>query len=270
MWYAVVLSAMPLGVCTTFPNDAWEVYARTALETFARHWPADVRLTVYLDDEALVAECWQALEARQAMSDVRVGKLPAHDAFLRRNGVEESSDFRYGACRFSHKVAALKATFDGVATDANGCILWLDADVITTAPVTHDWLAQFLPSGAHHVSYLGRPRFPFSECGFVGYRTSEEGRAFLDAFWAMYESEALFKLPQWHDSFIFDRVRECFEVAWFKNIAEGALGVHVWLNTPLAERLEHWKGPVAKRLRRPISDQEAVAIAQAARAPAGS
>jgi hypothetical protein len=259
---------MALGVCTTFPNDAWEVYARTALETFARYWPADVRLTVYLDDEALAADCRQELASRQAMSDVRVGKLPAHDVFLRRNSAGESADFRHGACRFSHKVASLKATIDRTYTDADGCILWLDADVITTAPVTHDWLAQFLPSGKHHVSYLGRPRFPFSECGFVGYRTSEEGRAFLDAFWAMYESEALFKLSQWHDSFIFDRVRERFDSAWFKNIAEGAAGVHVWLNTPLAERLEHWKGPVAKRVRRPISDQEAMAIAQAARAAA--
>jgi hypothetical protein len=263
-----IISAMALSVCTTFPNNAWEVYARTALETFARYWPADVRLSVYLDDEALVAQGRQALAAREATSDVRVGKLPAHDAFLQRNSAGESPDFRYGACRFSHKVAALKATFDSVETDADGCILWLDADVITTTPVTHDWLAQFLPSGISHVSYLGRPRFPYSECGFVGYRTSEEGRAFLDAFWAMYESEALFKLPQWHDSFVFDRVRDRFDGAWFKNSAEGAAGVHVWLNTPLAERLEHWKGPVAKRVRRPISDQEAMAIAQASRAAA--
>lgn len=261
---------MALGVCTTFPNDAWEVYARTALETFARHWPADVRLDVYLDDAALVAPCRQALAERAEVSDVHVGKSAAHDAFLQRNSAGESPDFRFGACRFSHKVAALKATFDRAETDENSHILWLDADVITTGPVTHDWLAQFLPHGDHHVSYLGRPRFPFSECGFVGYRTSAAGRAFIDDFWAMYQSEALFQLPQWHDSFIFDRVRERFDAAWFKNIAEGALGVHVWLNTPLAERLEHWKGPVAKRLRRPISDQEAVAIAQAARARAGS
>jgi hypothetical protein len=258
---------MALGVCTTFPNDAWDVYARACLESFARFWPCDVQLTVYLDDDALSLQCRHALSPRQGMSDVRIGKSSAHDRFLRRNSLGEPADFRYAACRFSHKVAALKATVDRAALDDESHLLWLDADAITTAPVTRDWLAQFLPTQHAHVSYLGRPHFPFSECGFVGYRMSAEGRAFIDAFWAMYESEALFKLPQWHDSFVFDRVRERFDQAWFKNIAEGASGVHVWLNTPLAERLEHWKGAAAKQLRRPVTDAEAVAMAQAAAAP---
>jgi hypothetical protein len=253
---------MGLRVCTTFPTEAWDAYACAALESFARYWPADVRLSVYLDDDTLAMQCRQALASREGASEVRIGKLPAHDIFLQRNSAGESKDFRLAACRFSHKIAALKATFDRSETDADSHIIWLDADVIATAPVTHDWLAQFLPHGASHVSYLGRPHFPFSECGFVGYRLSAEGRAFIDAFWAMYETEALYKLPQWHDSFVFDRVRERFDAAWFKDIANGAPGVHVWLNTPLAERLEHWKGAHAKRLRRPIPDHEALAIAR--------
>jgi hypothetical protein len=259
---------MALLVCTTFPNSAWDLYAREALESFARFWPADAQLDVYLDDGALVDVCEQTLAGRARSSAVHVGKSAAHDVFLRRNAAGESDDFRFAACRFSHKIAALKATFDRAATDGQNHVLWLDADVIATAPVTLDWLSQFLPHSAHHVSYLGRPYFPFSECGFVGYRLSAEGRAFIDAFWAMYESEALYRLPQWHDSFVFDRVRETFDPAWFKNIAEGASGVHVWLNTPLAERLEHWKGAAAKSLRRPISDEEALAMARAAQAPA--
>ena len=59
-------------------------------------------------------------------------------------------------------------------------------------------------------------------------------------------------------------MREGFDAAWFENIAAGAAGVHVWLNTPLAERLEHWKGREAKRLRRPIPDHEAFAMAREA------
>jgi hypothetical protein len=257
---------MGLTVCTTFPNDAWDLYAHACLESFARHWPLDVRLCVFLDDAVLRERCTETLAARQSASEVRVGKSPAHDVFLRRNSLGEGNDFRYAACRFSHKVAALKATMDGIAKDGDSHLIWLDADVIATANVTPAWLSQFLPTGPAHVSYLGRPRFPFSECGFVAYRQSAEGRAFIDAFWSMYESEALFKLPQWHDSFVFDRVRERFPAAWFKNIAEGAGGVHVWLNTPLAERLEHWKGREAKRLRRPVTDAEALAMAAKARA----
>lgn len=258
---------MVLTVCTTFPNEAWDIYARECLESFARFWPPDVRLHLYLDDDRLGSPCAEVLAPRQAASEIHVGKLPAHDAFLAHNSAGESRDMRFAACRFSHKVAALKASFDRSQTDSESHVLWLDADVIATAPITHDWLAQFLPSGPAHVSYLGRAQFPFSECGFVGYRLSQQGRAFIDAFWSVYESEALFKLPQWHDSFVFDRIRETFEPAWFMDISKGAPGVHVWLNTPLAERLEHWKGPVAKRLRRPITDEEALAMARAARDP---
>jgi len=261
---------MALGVCTTFPNHAWEAYARTCLDSFARYWPRDVRLDVYLDDPALLGSCYSVLAPRLSTSEVHVGKSPAHDVFVRRNGPGESQTLRYAACRFSHKVAALKATADRTTADPESHLLWLDADVITRMPVTHDWVGQFLPRGEQHVSYLGRSGFPYSECGFVGYRMSVQGRSFIDAFWAMYETEALFKLQQWHDSFVFDRVRERFDPAWFKDIAAGAPGVHVWLNTRLAERLEHWKGPVAKRQRRPIPDQESLALVGVARAPAES
>jgi hypothetical protein len=255
-------------VCTTFPNKAWDVYARACLQSFARFWPADAELFVYLDDAQLSATCEQMLAGRTA--HVRVGKLASHDRFLSRNLAREPNDFRYAACRFSHKVASIKATMDQLAPNPARCLVWLDADVITTAPATSEWLAQFLPAGDAHVSYLGRDRMPYSECGFMGFRLGAEGRAFVDAFWALYETEALFKHAQWHDSFLFDRVREGFDSAWFTNISAGAGGMHVWLGTPLAERLEHWKGPVAKRLRRPVTDAEVVAIARRVRGETGA
>lgn len=259
---------MGLVVCTTFPNAAWDVYARRCLESFVAHWPVEAALWIYLDDTALVANCRDVLAPRGEAFRVQVGKLPAHDAFMARNATRDlTPDFRYQARRFSHKIAALKATMDAcVAAPAPPQhVLWLDADVITTAAVTRDWLAQFLPSGAADVSYLGRPHFHFSECGFVGYRVSPGGQAFIDALWAMYESDALFGEAQWHDSWLFDRVRERLPAPMFYNIAEGVGGVHVWLGTRLAERLEHWKGAQAKRLQRPISDAEAIAMVRAAR-----
>jgi hypothetical protein len=255
-------------VCTTFPNEAWDVYARACLQSFARFWPADAELFVYLDDAQLSAACEEALAGRTAQ--VRVGKLAAHDRFLSRNLPREPRGFRYAACRFSHKIAAIKATLDRLSTDPVQSLIWLDADVITTARVTSQWLSQFLPTGNAHVSYLGRKSMPYSECGFMGFRLSDEARAFVDAFWALYETEVLFKHAEWHDSFLFDRVREGFDSAWFSNISAGVGGMHVWLGTPLAERLEHWKGPEAKRLHRPVTDAEVVAIARRNRGETGA
>lgn len=257
----------PLAVCTTFPNDAWRVYARFALETFARNWPQDATLFVFLDDATLVDEVTGVLADRQETSHVGVGKGAAHDAFLQRNACRDSDrDFRFQACRFSHKIAAIKATLDALDQAPNTpALLWLDADVITTAPVSYDWLAQFMPQGEARFSYLGRDQFQYSECGFMGFAPGPERRAFIDDFWSLYESDALFLQTQWHDSWLFDRLREQRPAAWFQNIAANARGIHVWLNTRLSERLDHWKGPVAKQMKRSITDMEALEIARRAR-----
>jgi hypothetical protein len=257
----------PLAVCTTFPNDAWRVYARLALETFAQFWPRDALLFVYLDDDTLVDEVNAALAGRDAASRVRVGKGEAHAAFLARNAARESvRDFRFQACRFSHKIASLKAAMDELAQEPNppAQLLWLDADVVTTALVTYDWLAQFMPQGEARISYLGRGQFQYSECGFVGFALGPDARAFIDDFWSLYETDALFAQTQWHDSWLFDRLREQRPAAWFHNISSGVGGIHVWLNTRLIERLDHWKGPVAKRMKRSITDQEAHDLARQA------
>jgi len=259
----------PLAVCTTFPNDAWPVYARLALETFANLWPQDALLFVYLDDGALLHDVNAVLSGRAASSRVQVGKGAAHDAFLARNAARDSDrDFRFQACRFSHKIAALKATMDALVRmpDPPAHLLWLDADVITTAPVSYDWLAQFLPQGEARVSYLGRDQFQYSECGFIGFALGPDTRAFIDDFWSLYESDALFAQAQWHDSWLFDRLREQRPPAWFHSISAGVGGTHVWLGTRLIERLDHWKGPVAKQVKRSITDQEAQDLARQARA----
>jgi hypothetical protein len=260
----------PIAVCTTFPNDAWPVYARLALDTFARQWPQDAILFVYLDDAGLVGEVNAALAGREATSLVQVGKGTAHDAFLARNAARESGrDFRFQACRFSHKIASIKAAMDALAQmpEAPPALLWLDADVITTAPVTYDWLAQFMPGGQARFSYLGRDQFQYSECGFMGFALCPETRAFIDDFWSLYETDALFTQPQWHDSWLFDRLREQRPPAWFYNISAGVGGTHVWLGTRLIERLDHWKGPAAKAMKRSITDQEALDIARHQRMP---
>lgn len=255
----------PVAVCTTFPNDAWRVYARLALETFARQWPRDALLFVYLDDGALADEVKAVLAGREASSRVRVGKSAAHDAFLQRNACRDSDrDFRFQACRFSHKIAAIKAAMDELAQmpDAPSQLLWLDADVITTAPVADDWLAQFMPRGEARFTYLGRDQFQYSECGFMGFALGPDTRAFIEDFWSLYETDALFTQPQWHDSWLFDRLREQRPPAWFHNISAGVGGTHVWLGTRLIERLDHWKGPAAKAMKRSITDQEAQEIAR--------
>ena len=61
-------------------------------------------------------------------------------------------------------------------------------------------------------------------------------------------SGEVFKLGEWHDSFVWDWLRKQADGQYiFKNLAEGIRGMHPWPETILGKYLDHHKGPVAKK-----------------------
>src|SRR6267154_2086897 len=61
---------------------------------------------------------------------------------------------------------------------AGGRLFWVDADVFTFAPVTHDLLNRVLPA-ERALSCLDRGQY-HSECGFVGYNLDDsQARVFI-------------------------------------------------------------------------------------------
>jgi hypothetical protein len=89
--------------------------------------------------------------------------------------------------------------------------MWMDADTICHSPITEKQLSGFLP-GKQELCYLGR-RGKYSECGLYAMKlTSLETQNFLKEFQRVYDEaeNGIFTMIEWHDSFVFDVVRQRF------------------------------------------------------------
>ena len=218
-------------VVTTFSAKGYEEYGKAFLESCAKHW-GDVPLHVYWegpDHPALTGVVWHDLD-RDADRCAFLNTAP-----------DDPKDYRKQAKRFCHKIFALTDP-ERLKLDVDTWI-WLDADVVTKAPVDQTFLETVCPEGFVG-SYLGRKDWHHSECGFVSYR-GEDGRAFLSALRSLYTSGDIFTYEETHDSYLFDRLRE--EIGgWWYNISEGVPGMHVWDDCILGTRMKHKKGGLRK------------------------
>ena len=124
-------------------------------------------------------------------------------------------------------------------------LLWLDADVFTHTKLSNDFL-ETLVHEDKYVTYLGREN-NYTETGFLIFNTSHEiHQSFMNNWRNIYVTDKIFKFPQWHDGFIFDRLREYTETRHnVKNINLSPWGKdfdHVFINSVLGDYMDHLKG----------------------------
>lgn len=239
---------LAVSVVTSFPNDMWNVYAKKMLESYVAYWPEHIALLVFLDDDKLKDEVKKILRPQDA---VALGHAPEHVDFIKRNlSKEHANDYRKQAVRFCHKVFFLKRASDyWKQNSGEGCaryLVWLDADVLTTRKVLHNEIHACLPREGDAVAYLGRKDWPHSECGWMAFDLHHGGHEIIENIVAMYESDAVFLMEQWHDSWVFDRNVIDLKVK-ATNLTEGKPGIEIWPHSPMAAWSRHYKGPVAKQ-----------------------
>lgn len=215
---------MKFAVVTCYAPEHWDVYARRCVETFGQFWRG-IPLMAY-DGPALEQQSsWLA-------------------EFKRRHAHRPTADYRMDAVRFAHKVAAIDLGVDWARMAKADALVWMDADCVTHGEVTADWLEGLLRNG--DFAYLDRA-MKYPECGFMIFRLNERGIAFIEEVVRQYVSDQLFKLPEWHDSYVIDQVRA-------KRVQIGMLRCaslsgrasrthHPLINGPLGEKLDHLKGP---------------------------
>ena len=251
-------------VVTTCHAAGFEAYGRRMLESFEKHWPPHVRLLFYC--EGFVPESHSArVEVRDLLvsspelvdfktrhaNDPRAhGRLRrrkpriVYDPYkkrLRLRGMKWGLGYRWDAVRFAHKCFAI---FHAARhTDAD-VLLWVDADTIFFADVGDADLERMLPPD-RFVGCLRRPIH--SECGLVSYDLrNPAARVLLDDLERMYTQDLLFAEDEFHDSFLFDVVRERVERsgALSHDIAEGVgdSAEHVLINSWLGRFMDHLKG----------------------------
>lgn len=237
---------MKKAVVTTFPLSIYDTVAREMLRTFDQHWPADIDLFISLD-------CVSETEFNALHDDLNglFGKSK-REFFICNDWGQEQRDFyarnvdapdvsyRFHVCKFSHKVFALMGAANHCVQTKHDVLIWLDADVITHKPITHEILeSELLPQDGQIVSYLGRKDAPHSECGFVGYDLANGGHSFIQQMYDYYVTDKVLTLAGWTDCDVFD---EALKHCKGRNLSEGLEGWHVWPASPLGKYTEHRKG----------------------------
>ena len=212
------------------------------LESFMRYWPEEIDLTVYAED--CVYETLDVIRKFE-MRINRVRVLPTDWDELRKfrevfqAAHAETTDYRYNAPKFAAKGWAIASL-----ETCNDYCFWLDADLITTAPVTEDFLRSLFP-GKTYLAFIGRDGLqrPYTETGFIGFNGhSLWHQPFMRYFLNVWRSGRIVELPEWHDCYALDEARRHFQ------LPENDLNVarefdHPFCQTVLASCMDHLKGP---------------------------
>jgi len=231
-----------IAVVSTFPNNMWDVYAKQMLESFVAYWPQDIPLCVQLDDDLLYPDIDKILRPQDGIA---VGRNKEHQAFVDRHaGKDDANNYRMQPVRFCHKIFALYRAFDAASHQGDmRYLIWLDADVATTRPVTFEDIQACLPKEGDAVAYLGRKDWEHSECGWLAFDLQNGGDKLIKKLYDAYVTDKVMSMEQQHDSWVFDKLKPKKST----NLTANKPGTEIWAQSPMAKWSVHYKGPIAKQ-----------------------
>lgn len=244
---------MKYTVVTTFNQAGYEKYGQRMIKTFLKNWPEEVHLVVYAEaanvfesalnltvyDLDLVSPELTKFKTQWRGVPKANGDVSADPVRNRRK--DAGKGFKWDAIRFAHKVYSIFHCAKTVPTDM---LIWMDADTVCHSPITISRINQ-LCSSNYELCFLGR-RGKFSECGLYAMNMqSSNVKRFLADFQRYYDDadHGIFLLDEWHDSFVFDVVRQnhaLHELDWSGHLIKGE--GHPLINSEWGAYLDHLKG----------------------------
>lgn len=224
-----------ISIVTTFSDDGYHNYGKFFLESCTRFLNPLIEVLIYKDNVDIPEQKnFKILNLENS--------IPELTQFKERNKFRNESNvkFQYQSIRFSHKVYAL---YHAAFNTNSRYLVWLDSDTELYDSVSPEYFRNFLPEN-YFVGYLGRDNKGFSECGFMIFDLHHKfSKDFFNRFKWYYDTDELYKLKEWHDSFIFDVVRKEFETEEkFKGINLSANVNKHHFNSVLDGYIMHLKG----------------------------
>ena len=236
---------------TSFSGKHYDIYAKKMLESVVEHWADNLKLIVYYDT---VTEEQKKDFPKSPIIEYRdLDKVEDRAIFLdKMKGYDGTSngqmpyDFRMDALRFCHKVYALTDYFLEISENEakGGWLIWMDADVLTTSPLSEEILFQAFPKDSELI-HLGRTDIDFSETGFIGFNLDTmHSHYFLADIRGCYDIGEVLAYREWTDAFIMTRFIKIYAAHGMKvhNLSEGASGLAVFPQSKLADFMIHYKG----------------------------
>lgn len=251
-------------VITTFPHSKWNEYAKRMIETFDWGWPQEIQLKIYYEnqipDDAPQSNRIEWIDLNASCPDL-VAFKQKHKNNPYANGYKVGSDtnqkgsYLWEAIRFAHKSFCVSHQALNSSTDF---VIWLDADVVTHSPVPFEFIESLI-NPKDYTCYLGREKI-YPECGFVIYNTKHPiNHSFMTDWQNLYNKDTLFDLEEYHDSYLFWHLLKKYNLEDKEglNLSKGhphRPGVHVFINSPLGNYMDHLKGSRKKQGRSKASD----------------
>ena len=158
------------------------------------------------------------------------------------------TDFKRDACRFAYKIYAKTHLMLNNEYNNYDYVFWVDADAVFLQPITEDFILKHVLPQDKAISYLNRTN-QYSECGFIGYNLGHSATEhFVQQLKRYYDEDILFKLNEWHDSYVWDQVRLKYmkHIPQHKLCPDGYVG-HVWSrHSVIKDYIGHMKGKTLK------------------------
>lgn len=254
---------MKIAVVTTFNDEGRQKYGQRMIDSFCQNWPEEVTLHIYpeLCNPAInnhnhvtlkrLEEVEPLMAFKEKWKNVPKANGDVSGDPIRSKRKDAGKGFKWHAIRFAHKVYAIFHC--AKETDAD-ILIWMDADTICHSPITMQDLYEMIPADSE-LCYLGR-KGKYSECGLYAMNLrSSNVQSFLKEFQRFYDQaeQGIFTLEEWHDSFVFDAVRNKFpqmrQLDWAAHLHDlrPAPGMssgegHPLINSKWGAWLDHLKG----------------------------
>lgn len=254
---------MKTQVVTAMNRRIFDEYGKDMVRSFHEMWPDDITLHLYYEkesdfDQDRLEKQVAAISPRVVVYD-QLGRDSDLVDFINRNkdrpDQQNPKELHKGAIRFSYKTFAIINHCMNAPRLGVDRVVWLDADTVTYKKIPLNWI-ELLSHPNVYVTYLGRDD-NYPECGFVIYNTANPINLLFMGIWeALYTSDNVFRLEQWHDSFVFDSIRrDLLEDSQCRNLTPYGSGYdHVFVNSEVGKYIDHFKGDRKDKKKSRVSD----------------
>lgn len=230
-------------VITSFSDKLWQAYARKSFASVYDNLPEHVDVIVYYN--GAFEQAWADRMPRAEFIDMN--KEADYQYYRQKyktrvapEGVPPGHMFRFNHLPFWNKVFAIN---DAAWTADEKYLIWIDADVISQAPITMEDLERWVePNG---VSTLVRSA-PWNtwETGFLALdTTNRDTLLFVKDVYDAYLSGTIFDFNEWHDAYLFTVMYKKYRTKLpLKNLNMQLSSAHPFDTSILPPQLFHMKG----------------------------
>lgn len=255
-------------VVTSFNLSGYELYGKRFISSFHENWPSSAALVLTSEDEEVLSSLKQEFKDSLIVSLNNIDQKRFEARFEKYNGFVKiryclfrkklvEYDYRYDAQKFAKKTFALLSSRPYWSDYLY--LIWVDADTITHSTISNDELYEIC-SNSEEIGYLGRSKM-HSECGVMVFNLeSRRTKVFVQTLALIYKVGLFRFLNEYHDSFVFDKLRHVFSSfpiqLKFVNWNTNDVTSHPLINSHWGRFLDHLKGQRKYLGKSPVTDLE--------------